>query len=64
MITGEVAEVVVAISFPINTGLLILLNRRQIEGNHHTQTIRTLVEKQITPEGVTSAIDAAVEHHK
>ncbi len=32
----------VALAVPINTLMLVILNRRQKEGNHHTETIRQL----------------------
>lgn len=63
MLEASITEALIALSFPVNTGLLILLNHRQREGNHHTQTIRALVEKQISPAEISEAMDKSTEAH-
>lgn len=37
-----IGAALVAIAVPLNTLFLVVLNRRQKEGNHHTETIRKL----------------------
>ena len=45
--------VMVALAVPVNTFGLYLLNRRQKQGNHHTETIASLA-KAIAKEDVTA----------
>lgn len=69
---AAICAALVALAVPINTALLVLLNRRQKAGNHHTETIRQLSHAlaedpshplQLPPEELGERVaDALVEH--